>query len=505
MTNLKKRKSVLQKQMPTLLGILVLVIALVAGLLLFGKGTGVFAPRASAETTPKNVRLSNVTDNSFTVSFFTDEAAIGFIKYGTKANKLNSQASDDRVQLSGTTGNYNVHHITVRGLEPNVTYYYVLGTGSSGTTFDNNGAPFSVATAAQLSSAPESTMIYGNVYNAAGTPGEGSVVYVTISGVGDLSALVRNTGGWGIPLATARTTDGRAAADYDEETSLGIIVQGNKLSDIARYQTTVGEAQPAADIILGQTIAASPSPKRIPTNSSSPSPTIVPTVQPTLDPDGNLGVTEASDSGELGEVSTASAVLTLSGNDIGTPSAVVKEQPIIKGQAAPNAEVKFEIHSDNEITSSVVADENGEFSLDLAALGETLEPGEHTVTYSYIDPNTGEEVVRTETFIVEGSQESASSTTESTLDSSAAGSQLAQANTSYGSGSPYSNITPGPTLIPTTSSSSKGETTRSAAISTTSGTFNAGSFETTLALVAIGFFFITGGIWSWWLAVKVEE
>lgn len=503
-----QRKSLFQKQMPTLLGISVLVIALVAGLLLFGQGTGVFAPRASAETTPKNIRLSNVTDTSFTVSFFTDDAVAGFVRYGTEPNKLNSQASDDRAQLSGSVSNQNVHHITVRGLKANTTYYYNLGTGGSNTTFNNQGAPFTVTTAVQLSQVPESKMIYGNVYNDSGTPADGSVVYANIPGAGLLSSLVRNTGSWGIALSIARTLDGKAFATYDNDTLVELFVQGNKIALTASESVAIAQAQPTKDIALGGNIAGVPTPSVA---------SIAPTEMPDLTD--NESTAEASVSASLlsaleadnegtgssdleQEVSTASAILVLSGNDIATPSAVVNEQPVIRGQAVPNVEVRFEIHSDNQIHSSVVADENGEFHLDLAALGESLEPGQHTVTYSYIDPATGEEVTRTETFIVEGRP--GATTNNFSSGTSTGGSQLAQATT-YGSGNPYTTTRPTATPTITNDLSGKGGATRSAVVSTSSGTFNAGSFETTLVLAMAGFFLMTAGIWSWWLAVKTEE
>src|SRR5690606_8185562 len=144
--------------------------SLVAGVLLFGNGTGVFAPRATPQTTPKNPKVTNITDRSFTVSFYTDEPTAGFARYGTEETSLRSQASDDRDQLSGTTGEYQLHHVTVRGLTPSTTYYYVLGTGSV-ARFDNNGAPFTIRTAAAPAGSPfVNKTIYGTVATAQGAP-----------------------------------------------------------------------------------------------------------------------------------------------------------------------------------------------------------------------------------------------------------------------------------------------------------------------------------------------
>ena len=45
-----------------MLGLGVLVVALIGGLVMFGTGTGVFAPRATPQTTPKQVKITNVAD-----------------------------------------------------------------------------------------------------------------------------------------------------------------------------------------------------------------------------------------------------------------------------------------------------------------------------------------------------------------------------------------------------------------------------------------------------------
>ncbi len=537
-----KRKNLMQKQMPTMIGIFVLVGALVSGLLLFKNGTGVFAPRATPQTTPKNVRLTNVTDTSFTVSFFTDEPTTSFVKYGSAENKLSLQASDDRTQLSGVAGNYNVHHITVRSLKPNTAYFYVLGTSSERTTFDNQGKPFTVTTAASLSSAPDSTMIYGNLYNQDGTPAEGSVVYLTMSEAGPLSSLVRNTGGWGISLATARNAKGTASAIFNKDTAVNFLAQGKSFSQTLSYQTTIASAQPVADLKFGAASASTVpavSPSAIPTlttgqttgeasNSafgknlanlsmssaleeepsnnvtdysdsdvyddspsevvsdySMPIPTSVPASSVTVAP------TKAPTSTSASTSATLATEVDLTVKD--TTQLEHVAQPLIKGEAKPNVVVTIEIHSDNQIETTVTADKNGDFELDLATLGKNLEPGEHTVTYSYTDPTTGKLVTTTKTFYV-GEKTSTTSN------------QLALASTTYGSGNPYSSPTPTQKVTPTVKlSPTVAMSSRSAVVSTSSGTFSAGSFEVTLALILAGLFFITGGIWSWWLAVKLEE
>ena len=220
------KKKLGQKQIPTILGMLVLMVSLVAGVLLFSDGTGVFAPRATPETTPKNIRVSNLSDKSFSISFFTDEETVAYVKYGESPDDLKKQASDDRDQLSGMVKPYRLHHITVRGIDANKKYYYVLGTGSK-STFDNNGEPYSIQTALKpSSSSPNIQTLYGTVSNSAGGAAEGAVVFLYLDGAGTLSSLVKSSGSWAISLANAFNAEGTGFPDLTDDSSINLKIQG---------------------------------------------------------------------------------------------------------------------------------------------------------------------------------------------------------------------------------------------------------------------------------------
>ena len=470
-----KKSPISKKQIPTILGLLVLVVSLIAGLLLFSDGTGVFAPRATPETTPKNVKVTNLTDKSFTVSFYTDEATSGFVKFGIEDGSLKSQASDDRDQLSGTIGDYRLHHVTVRGLNPNTTYFYTLGTASV-SRFDNNGAPFTVRTLpAPSGTPPVSKTIYGTVVNEAGSAAEGSIVYVLSEGVGEMSSLVKSSGSWAIALANARQSDGSGFANLNDDTELSVIVQGVEPTKSSIFSTTVADAQPVPELTLGQTPEARPVDQQ---NSASNQQIDLGDLDDIVDQAG----------GDVDDL-VEEEVLDLSSLSPGEEPTVESPSPVIRGKAAPGVTVTIEVNSETQIVQTLVADENGDFELDLAAIGGQLEPGQHTVSYSYNDPDTGQEVTKTQTFTVAGS----------------AG-LLAQGNTgddSFGSGNPVP-LTPTPTPTPTASPTAE-VTTKSAVVSTDSGTYQAGTVENTIALVIGGLFFMFAGAWSWWLAKEAKQ
>ncbi len=533
----QKKHKLFEKRIPTLLGIGLLIVGLVVGTIVFSSGTGVFAPRATPETTPKNVKLSNITDQGFAVSFITDSPAIGYIKLGTEPNKLKIQVGDDRDQLYGTVDPYPLHHITANGLEPNTTYFFVIGTGGR-DLFDNNGQPFSVKTGARLGAPPKATTLYGAVSTAQSTPAEGSIVYATLEGAGTLSQLVQKTGSWVISLSNARTTDGSSFATITDNTPLLILAQGHPASLTAVQDTTVSGFTNGTALILGSgdnqpppvsnPTPTSPITPTTPTPTSSESAILTPT--PTASESADLSPTPTAT--ESSRISPTPSVVTggglsgllADGADATTPSGnrivnledkndqvVDTANPLIKGQAAPNVTVVIRVNSETQIEQRVQANDDGEFYLDIEALSAELEPGEHTVEYSYIDPETGQEVTETRTFIVEAPQ--------------TASAQLAQANptrtpTTYGTDYPY-GTSPTPTQNPhATNSGTLTQTptptinftsTDSATVSTqssqttTSGTLTeAGSVGTTLALLLGGFLFMLTGAWSFWVARELR-
>jgi hypothetical protein len=502
------QKSVFQRQIPTMLGIGVLVLGLIGGVVFMGAGPGIFAPRATPQTTPKNIKITNVTDTGFSVSFLTDEAVAGFIKYGKTADDLKSQASDDRDQLSGSVGKFSMHHITVRGLEPGVPYHFTLGTASN-SRFDKDGAPFTVTTAKRGGTPSAAKTIYGSVSTAGGTPADGAVVYVMVAGAGEMSSLVKSSGSWAVPLSNARTTDGAGFAQIKDADSLTLTVQGAKATETATLTTTVGQAQPVPTITFGQEpSAAAPV---APASDSAASDSAAVTTLPSPSPTGASTQTATGGLSELMSSSTSSASATTASASAKTAVAsgsattvdltksaqpiITTTTPVITGVAAPGVKVKISVHSDTEIEMELVADSNGGFTLDIAKLSQQLEPGEHTVTYSYTDPTTGKLVTKTQTFTVQA--KTGTGGTTSTTKASTSSAKTTTASLPYGSGNPYA-MSPSPSALASGSS-------RVSYPSTRSGVPVSGSAGTTLALLAAGAFFILAGGWSFALAQAVTE
>ena len=164
------------------------------------------------------VRVTNVRDTSFTVSWTTDVDANGEVHYGTDPSALNQIAYDDCG--AGTLG--DTHYVTLQ-VWPQTTYYFDVISGA--TTDDNGGAHYNVITGPTLE-LPGSDTIYGQAFQEDGTtPAEGTIVYITLrdaDGSGSpgeaatLSALVDSSGYWYTNLGNARTADLGDYFDYTD-------------------------------------------------------------------------------------------------------------------------------------------------------------------------------------------------------------------------------------------------------------------------------------------------
>ena len=200
-----------------------------------------------------HVRISNVGDCSFTVSWLTDRPAPGYVRFGTDSDLLNV-AYDDR----GTGIVSQSHHVTLKALSHDTVYYAALVSGDA--TDDNDGAFYQVVTGPTLS-IPAVYRPYGRVFRADGvTPAEGALVYVTVAdddGQGTegqaslLSAITDENGYWSLNLGVARTQDSSAYFVYSDGDRMALEAWQSLISQASQV-TTVGEASPAPTIILGQ-------------------------------------------------------------------------------------------------------------------------------------------------------------------------------------------------------------------------------------------------------------
>jgi hypothetical protein len=203
--------------------------------------------------TSLQVKVTNVTDTSFTISWVSTASETGYVKYGLTTATVTTKATDVRDGECGkgnSTKKSTVHYVRVCNLLPSKIYYFDV---VSGTTTNNNAAKhYQVKTGPTLSP-PTPQLAFGQVFQPDGaTPATDTIVYLTIrdaDGAGtpgfsaEYSVLILPSDGgyWNINLSTARTTDLSSLFAYSTNDVIDPYAQASKTTGKGQ-SVTVGTA-----------------------------------------------------------------------------------------------------------------------------------------------------------------------------------------------------------------------------------------------------------------------
>lgn len=231
-----------KNKIPTLLGIVILIAGIFTGVYFLGVRQ-IFRIGADASTAPKDVRVSNQTDTSVTISWVTDKETSGFVSWGSSKNSLNRVEKETE-----DTQRFFTHSITVTGLEPNTQYFYKIN--SDGHMVDNNGLPWEFTTGTALDVNGTSILISGSVLSSSGSPAKRSIVYANVGGY-LMSTLASGTGNYVFQLGLVRTQDLQSYLTINPAQTLVEISVVNE-AGVASAQVFPQSGSPIPPIILGQ-------------------------------------------------------------------------------------------------------------------------------------------------------------------------------------------------------------------------------------------------------------
>ena len=365
------KKGILNFTIPTLTGILLLVAGMAVGLYLVKSGQ-LPVGKADPKLAPKNVTITNIDSDSFTVSWVTEIPTIGVIRFGQE-EKLDHVASDSRDQLSQDTKNYTTHYVNVDNLKPQSLYFFKIGSG---------GQSFQVTTAPALDKQPPTDIIYGQVVGGDKKPAEGAIVYLQVASSSPVSALVGKDGMWAKPLQTTRTTDLSAYVSYNLESSVLKVTasQGLEKNLNSQIMVTCKNDKPVPTIVLGQDQDYRAQEE---TNQLAEQNVVTPEENATPSSEGFGSLTS-----EENNVSTTTLLNitnpALDGEKINTP------KPLFLGKGPAKKVLTVKIESPQTYTGTVRVDETGNWQYSPAA---DLNPGEHKITASYIDDQGQEQKI----------------------------------------------------------------------------------------------------------------
>jgi len=367
-----------KKKIPTIVGLFVLTIGLATGVLLI-QNSQIFKLGASGGTPPKDVRITNVTNSSFTVSWTTQKETSGFVSWGESQSSLTQTESDE------IAGQSFIHLATIQGLGSQKTYYFKIN--SQAEDYDNNGIPWQLTTMSPLGASPKNKIVSGTVLTATGTPSYPSVVYLSTGSLSPLSTTTSENGSWVISLSQARDATQNAAYDITKNDLLEIFVQAGA-SGTSSAQIFLNSANPVPPMILGQVHDF----KSLPPSEESELPSS------TIEAPEDIPQKSKFDLSGADNADSSQNTITIESVDNG--EVINSTKPAFFGKGPAGAEFSIKVESENPVTANQIVGSSGNWSW---SPPEGLAPGTHKITISWRD---AEGILRTITrqFIVQAAE-----------------------------------------------------------------------------------------------------
>lgn len=355
-------------KIPTIIGMIVLVFGIVAGVFMINSRQ-VFKLGANVDALPKNVRFSNVTNTSFTVSWTTDIESEGFVKWGTNDLSLS------KVSLGEGSGKSFVHSATVVGAEPNTKVY--LKINSNGKDYDNDGISWQQNTEPNIVNSNQNLIASGNILKVDASTPAVAIVYLTVNGT-LLSALSSQGGSYVIPVSTY-------IQSISDTTPIEISIQGGQdgISQAVIYPKFVKNIP---TIILGKNYDF----RTLQESSSGNLPESSLNIPESIEVSSRFEIIRSNDNSEP---------TTLSIDSVDEGEIITTTDPEFFGSGPVGSQIEIQIESELQ-TGTISTDTKGKWSW---SPPNNLETGEHKLTVNWRDANG---ILRTitRTFIVSAAE-----------------------------------------------------------------------------------------------------
>ena len=352
-------------KIPTIIGIIILILSLATGVILV-QNQQLFRLGAKGQNSPKDVRISNITPDSFSVTWITDIQNTGFVKYGDSVGNITNTKTEELTSPGYT------HIANVSGLKVQTNYFFKINSG--GNDFDNNGIAWQGQTGTAQESG-QSSLISGNVLLATGAPAKNALVYTT-AGSKLFSALTSQNGSWIISLPSS----------INNANSLLEISVLSGQGETSTAQIYSKSASPVPAMILGQTHDF----KNLPPSESTDIP------QASLDaPD--MGTPSSGFTIPESIATPSASTVTL--KSISNNEVVTSVKPEFFGEGPKGTKIQITVESD-PVSGSVTVPPSGEWSWEIP---KDLPEGPHTITITWKDAGG---ILRTLTrnFVVQASE-----------------------------------------------------------------------------------------------------
>lgn len=187
-------------KIPTLLGLSVLVVGLIFGVYLVVKNPTNFFTRANISNAPTNSAVVNISTNTASIFWQTQDSSSGFIQLGT-TKSLSMTYRDDRD--SKGPQNHSLHFVTLDNLSPNTTYYYKIN--SAGIAYPS-GEPLSFKTSSNVPGLGYQPII-GTIIDTNFHPVDEAIIVLNTPEAQQLATISKVAGNFILPLTDIKQTD----------------------------------------------------------------------------------------------------------------------------------------------------------------------------------------------------------------------------------------------------------------------------------------------------------
>lgn len=332
------------KRIPTLLGLLLIIVGIGLTTYLAGKGA-IITTKASPSEIPQNVRITNITDTSLTVSYTTEAKVVGSVNYG-KDKTLGQITLDDR-DNNGDISPRFIHYITLKNLNPSTTYLFLITSGAN--TYLKDEDPYEVSTGRAIgNSIDEDSLLKGSVVYPEQNSKE-AIIYITNESASTTSTLAEDDGSYSILLNILRDKDLSSYFGFNENTVFNMLIIGQGITSNIKF--TIPDSKELPAITLSEDFDFMQGKSEVASSSAQEGFSAL-----TFQPETPVKLPQ---------------IITPEDNQN-----FVDSQPRFSGTATPNSIIDIEIHSDDNLKAQVFVDARGNWSYRPPS---SLSPGQHTI------------------------------------------------------------------------------------------------------------------------------
>lgn len=191
------------KKIPTILAIFILL-GSIGGVVLINQTTHQLSSKAQTDSLPRDIHFTNISDTSFSISWFTDASVVGRVVVGNGRNTLTylEDADNDNIPRPRTS-----HFVTVKNLSENSSYLVKVISGDTSCKIAQTCPEFTQKTANRLTNPITLPAARGSVITEDGKPASDTIIYLSVGKSSPLAAKTDSGGLWVIPLTNLYTGD----------------------------------------------------------------------------------------------------------------------------------------------------------------------------------------------------------------------------------------------------------------------------------------------------------